>query len=75
MGIFISLVHALPPSPGLCLHLSQHDMVRKLPVWLLMMINVHSHVSNLGSLEGSETVTRSNLLRELIVHRTFCLWT
>lgn len=38
-----------------------------------MMINVHSHVSNLGSLEVSETVTRSNLLRELIVHCTFCL--
>lgn len=35
-----------------------------------MMINVHSHVSNLGSLEVSETVTRSNLLRGLVKHRT-----
>lgn len=52
--VFISLVPALPPFPSLCLHLSQHDMVWKLPVCLLMMINVHSHVSNLGSLEESQ---------------------
>lgn len=62
-----------PPLPSLCLHLSQHDMVWKLPVWLLMMINVHSHVSNLGALDVSENVTRSNLLRELITHCTCCL--
>lgn len=62
-----------PPLPSLCLHLSQHDMVWKLPVWLLMMINVHSHVSNLGALEVLETVTRSNLLRESITPCSCCL--
>lgn len=48
--IYLSCPHS-PPFQSLCLHLSQHDMVWKLPVCLLMMINVHSHVSNLGSLE------------------------
>ena len=48
-GIYLSC----PRFQSLCLHLSQHDMVWKLPVCLLMMINVHSHVSNLGSLQES----------------------
>lgn len=52
-GVSLSCPHS-PPLQSLCLHLSQHDMVWKLPVCLLMMINVHSHVSNLGSLEESQ---------------------
>lgn len=51
-GIYLSCLHS-PRFQSLCLHLSQHDMVWKLPVCLLMMINVHSRVSNLGSLEES----------------------
>lgn len=51
-GIYLSCPRS-PPFQSFCLHLSQHDMVWKLPVCLLMMINVHSHVSNLGSREES----------------------
>lgn len=72
-GIYLSRSHS-PPFRSLCLRLSQHDMVWKLPICLLMMINVHSHVSNLGSSwRVAEMVTKGDLRRELIVQSSVLL--